>query len=179
MNHSSTRNALALIGLFGLACACSKHEPASNPTPVIAFQSLRKIALAANATKARRDSVIVSIKFSDGDGDLGENVRDSTRIKTVFGNQLWGNYQIRAFRLVNNDFEEITPSPAPKLFVSLGAPTPSSVLPEIGTLDYSQLFLYSGAAELLPVKFQIQMRDRNLNESNVVETDTVRLPVGQ
>ena len=166
---------VALLGLIGLVLACTKNEPATISMPVIAFKSIRKLTLAANPAKLKRDSVITTISFSDGDGDLGENLRDSARLKSVFDNQLWGNYQIRAFRLSGNTFEEIIPSPAPKLFVDLGAPAKSSVLPEVGALDYSQVFPYGSTTKRVPVKFQIRMRDRNLNESNVVETDTVWL----
>lgn len=174
MTRFSIINSLILTGLLGLAFACSKDEPAVSAVPVIGFKSIKKVTLDPTATKAKRDSVVVTISLSDGDGDLGEDPRDSTRQKTIFANQLWGNYQIRAFRLVNNAFEEITQSPTPKLFVDLGR----SSRAVLGTLDYSQLFTYGSSAKRLPVKFQIRMRDRSLHESNVVETDTISLPVG-
>jgi hypothetical protein len=176
MTRFSIINSLILTGLLGLAFACSKDEPAASVVPIIGFKSIKKVTLDPTANKAKRDSVIVTISFSDGDGDLGEDPRDSTRRKTIFANQLWGNYQIRAFRLVNNAFEEIIQSPTPKLFVDLGRNS-SAILPQLGVLDYSQLFTYASSAKRLPVKFQIRMRDRSLHESNVVETDTISLPV--
>ncbi|GAB3780573.1 hypothetical protein GCM10028818_33020 [Spirosoma horti] len=163
-----------LIGLLGLLLACSKNEPTENPTPVITAKAIQKTTLQASAGQAKRDSVIVTISFSDGDGDLGENTQDSTRLKTVFGNQPWGNYQIRTFQLVNNTFEEINIPGNNKLFVNLGS---GPARPQVGTIDYKQVFPYTGAYKLRPVKFQLRMRDRNLNESNVVETDTVSLPI--
>ncbi|AUD05178.1 hypothetical protein [Spirosoma pollinicola] len=165
---------LILIGLTSSIIACSEKEPAANPVPVIAFKAINKVTLAANTTKAKRDSVVVAISFSDADGDLGEDPGDSTRLKRVFGNQTWGNYQIRAFQFVNNKFEEITPSVNKRLFVDLGG---STIVPQNGTLKYNQVFTYAGTYKLLPIKFQVRVRDRNLNESNVVETDTVSLPV--
>ncbi len=166
---------LFLIGLTSLVTACTNNEPVTNPVPVIAFKAINKFTLAANATKAKRDSVVIAVSFSDGDGDLGENPRDSTRLKNVFGNQSWGNYQIRAFQFMNGKFEEIIPPVAKKLFADLGN---STTLPLNGTLEFNQLFSYAGTYKLIPVKFQVRMRDRNLNESNTVETDTISLPVG-
>ncbi|AKD54578.1 hypothetical protein SD10_06295 [Spirosoma radiotolerans] len=160
---------------MGLMLSCSKDEPTANSLPIITFKAIQKMTLQASATKAKRDSVIVTISFTDGDGDLGEDTRDSTRLKTIFGNQPWGNYQIRTFQLVNNKFDEIIRPDNDRLFVDLGN---STILPQVGMLSYTQVFPYTGPYKLLPVKFQLRMRDRNLNESNVVETDTVRLPIG-
>lgn len=177
MTRFAIINLLILTLVAGLAFACSKDEPTTSAVPVIGFRSIKKFTLDPTAVRVKRDSVVVRINFSDGDGDLGEDPSDSTRRKTIFANQLWGNYQIRAFRLVNNGFEEIIQSPTPKLFVDLGS-TSSAISPQLGTLDYNQLFTYTSSAKWLPVKFQIRMRDRSLHESNVVETDTISLPVG-
>lgn len=167
---------LILTGLMTTMVACSKEEPASDSAPVIAFKSVNKFTLGASATKAKRDSVMVTISFSDGNGDLGEDLRDTTRLKNVFGNQSWGNYEIRTFQFVNNKFDEFTTPSSAKLFVDLGG---STILPQAGTLDYKQLVEYTGTYKLIPVKFQIRMRDRNLNESNIVETDTLSIPIRQ
>jgi hypothetical protein len=174
MAHLSILKSLLFISLVSLALACSKQEPTASPLPSITFKAIHKVTLATNATSARRDSVVVSISYTDGDGDLGEDPRDSARLKQVYSNQTWGNFQIRAFQLAGNRFEEITTLPATKLFVDLGS-APNR--PQMGTLAYKQFFPYTGTYRLVPVKFQVRMCDRNLNESNIVETDTVSLPI--
>ncbi len=167
---------LALTGLIASLLSCSKDEPAINSSPVIAYKSVQKFTLGMSASQPKRDSVITTISFGDGNGDLGENLRDTARLNQVFSNQRWGNYEIRTFQLVNNTFAEITTAASAKLFVGLGG---SGSLPQSGTLDYRQIFFYQGNYRLVPVKFRIRMRDRELNESNVIETDTVSIPVSQ
>ena len=176
--HSSLKP-LILSGLIACSVACSNDEPPVNasPSPVITARSVTKIALASTRTQSRRDSVITTISFSDADGDLGEDTRDTTRLKQVFGNQPWGNYQIRTFKLVNSTFEEVSTVAGTKQFVFLG--NKPSRLPQNGTLAYNKVFVYKGNDKLIPVKFQIRMRDRNLNVSNVIETDTIHVPLAQ
>ncbi len=175
--NSTITNLLLLCGLFFMAVACSKQdEPTLNTAPVIQYKAVTKRALAATAAQAKRDSVIITIGFTDADGDLGES--DTTRIKQLYASQTWGNYQLRTFQLVNNQFTEIPAGANSKLFFESLRSTnqPGAVN---GTLDFSQRFLYQGNYKLVPVKFQVRIRDRNLNESNVIETDTVRVPIGQ
>ena len=167
-------NSLTLVSVIGFAAACSKDEPTFSSTPAIEFNSIAKYTIRSNATQIQRDSVVIGITFKDGDGDLGEDTRDTTRLKQVFVNQTWGNYQIRTLQLVNGKFEEV-PIPAnAKLFFQLSTPPRG---PLEGVLDFRQTFPYQGNAKLIPVKFQIRLRDRQLNESNLVETDTVRVPL--
>ncbi len=45
-----------------------------------------------------------------------------------------------------------------------------------GTLDFAQLFQYGNTVKLFPTKFRIRIRDRALNVSNIIETDTLTLP---
>ena len=74
-------NKLLLVnwGLVVLLASCAKPEPNLSTTPVIAYQSITKYPLASSANQSRRDSVIIRVGFSDGDGDLGETVGDSLR----------------------------------------------------------------------------------------------------
>lgn len=169
-----TLDALTLVSVLFLASACSKNEPTFSSTPAITFRSLAKYAVGTSAGQAQRDSVVISITFKDGDGDLGEDLRDTTRLKQTFANQQWGNYQIRTLGLINGKFEEVPVAANAKLFFQLSTPQRG---PLEGTLDFSQTFPYQSNAKLIPVKFQIRLRDRQLNESNLVETDTVRVPL--
>ncbi len=163
-----------LLALMVCFASCSKDEPTFSSTPSIEFNSITKYIVGSNAAQTRRDSVVIAITFKDGDGDLGEDTRDTTRLKQIFTNQPWGNYQIRTFQLVNGKFEEV-PIPAnANLFFQQ---TSTKRGPIQGALDFRQTFSYQLNAKLIPVKFQIRLRDRQLNESNIVETDTIRVPI--
>ena len=161
-----------LVSVLFMASACSKDEPAFSNVPAIEFRSVTRYVPKISAGQVRRDSVVIGITFKDGDGDLGEDLRDTTRLKQTFANQPWGNYQIRTFGLVNGTFEEITIAANAKLFFQFANTRRG---PIEGGLDFSQTFPYQSNARLVPVKFQIRLRDRQLNESNLVETDTVRV----
>lgn len=133
------------VGIIFVAAACSKNEPVYSSTPAIEFKSVVKYTLGADATQNRRDSVVVSVVFKDGDGDLGENVRDTTRLKQVFTNQTWGNYQIRTFQFINGRFEEILIAANAKLFFELAN---NQRGPLEGLLGFGQKFLYQSNAKL-------------------------------
>lgn len=177
MRQNATSKILFLTGIIASVLACSKDEPVVNATPVIQFKSITKFTREASGAQLRRDSVITTISFSDANGDLGEDGRDTTRIKQVFANQNWGNFEIRTLQFINGAFQEIVPPASTQLFVDLGNRNASK--PISGTLDYSQKFAYQGNYKLVPVKFQIRLRDRNLNASNTVETDTISVPIAQ
>lgn len=168
-----------LLG-FTLFLAGCWNEPNFDDKPYIAFKAIDVIDLPASADKRtpRRDSVIVTISFQDGTGDLGEDVgkADSTRLRTIFGKETWGNYQIKTFRLVNGKYEEVNLAVNNKLFFPRLSKEGQRGAIE-GTLDFRQNFNYSNSARLTPVKFQIKIRDRKLQESNVIETDTVHVPL--
>ena len=172
MRQKSISSLLLLIGIISLGSACSKNEPTVSSVPSITYKFITKYTLEATTTQNRRDSVVVSIGFRDGNGDLGENIRDTTRLKQTFSNQTWGNYQIRTFQFINGRFEEVVIPANAKLFFELGS-SPNGV--QEGSLDFRQKFVYRANAQLVPVKFQIRLRDRQLNESNMVETDTIRI----
>ncbi len=164
---------LSISSLF-LLVACSEKEPTASKTPAIEFLSIKKYTLEATGSSVRRDSVIVDLNFTDGDGDLGEDPRDTTRLKQIFANQPWGNYQIRTMQLVNGNFIEVPIAANAKLFFPRITSKPAYLN---GTLSFKQTFIYQATAKLVPIKFQIKIRDRQLNESNTIETDTVRVPI--
>ena len=173
MQNNSAFKTILLAGVIALLTACSTKDEPVNTTPVIKFESVTKLTREATATLPKRDSVVVNIAFIDGDGDLGES--DSTRIKQIYANQTWGNYQIRTFQFINNRFDEVLIGSNARLFFpsltgSKNAPQSTS-----GLLSFSQRLPYQSTSKSIPVKFQVRIRDRNLNESNVIETDTIRV----
>ena len=172
------RQKLVLNGLMMVLTvsfgSCSKNEPTFSNTPIIGFRSIAKYTIGTNVARTQRDSVVISITFKDGNGDLGEDVRDTTRLSRTFANQPWGNYQIRTFKFVSGKFEEVSIAGNSKLFFQQ---TSTKRGPLEGVLDFTQKFPYQSNIKSVPVKFQVRLRDRELNESNIIETDTVSVPI--
>ncbi len=66
----SMYNRLLLFFLiFFFASACKKEKIEFNPTPTIEF-----LGISPSTANEYTDSVTVTIKYTDGDGDLGENI---------------------------------------------------------------------------------------------------------
>lgn len=175
-----------LTGVFlGVMIACTSwlvgciEQPDFDLTPRITFNSIDKFTVPDpfSGPTATKDSVVITIDFEDGDGDLGLTFQE--RSDTAFINEFyrdWGNYELRTFRLVNGRFEELPFSVASKLFFPLlkpdGRPGPIK-----GKLDFSQTFFYSRFAQPATLKFQVRIRDRELRVSNIIETDTISVPL--
>ncbi|WP_428667158.1 hypothetical protein [Runella sp.] len=124
-------------------------------------------------SKSKQDSVVITIDFKDGDGDLGE----STDNRGNANYNIWGNYELRTFKKVSgNKFEEVILAANAKLFFPVLKPDRKKG-PIEGKLDYAVYFPYSKNAKLTTVKFQIRVRDRALNVSNAVESDTLSVPL--
>ncbi|WP_460911611.1 hypothetical protein [Spirosoma areae] len=166
--------------VFGVALTLSAcfTEPDYPDTPSIEFNGLFRYTIEATkgVGKGKRDSVVLTVKFKDGDGNLGNNIpiskADSARYASNGG---WGNYEIRTFRLINKQYVEL-PAQVNKflLFPDLTENKPKGAIE--GSLDFFQTFPYGSAYQFYPTKFQIRIRDRALNTSNVVESDTINLP---
>lgn len=169
---------LFLLGI-GLTVSACFNEPNYSNTPAIEFKGIDRYTLAAGkgVGQSKRDSVVTTINFKDGDGDLGNSIplpkADSLQYRSRGG---WGNYQIKVFRLINKQYVEYTNLRNNDflLFPDLRKNKPKG--PIEGPLQFSQIFPYGTRIQLYPTKFQIKIRDRALQESNVIETDTITLP---
>ena len=166
--------------VLGIALTLSScfNEPNYSNTPVIEFKGIDRYPLAAGSGvgQSKRDSIVITVGFKDGDGDLGTSAdtykADSAR---YFSNGGWGNYEIKTFRLINKQYQEVTLGVLNFLtFPNLAKDKPKGAIE--GTLDFNQVFQYGVGARLYPTKFRIKIRDRALQESNVIETDTITLP---
>ncbi len=168
---------LFVIGI-SLALSSCFNEPNYSDTPEIEFKGRFRYTLEAGrgVGKGKRDSLVTTISFKDGDGNIGNSVplpsADSLRYATNGG---WGSYQIRTFRLIDNKYVELIQIENKALFIpDLTKGKPKGAIE--GSLDFNQIFQYGSRFQIYPTKFQIQIRDRSLNVSNVVETDSVWLP---
>ncbi|NEU65899.1 hypothetical protein [Spirosoma agri] len=163
---------------MALTLASCFNEPNYSNTPAVDFKGIFKYTIAAGqgVGRSKRDSVVVTIGFKDGDGDLGNDIPiakgDSARYAQNGG---WGNYDIRTFRLINRQYVELPPTINRVLFFpDLTRGKPKGAIE--GSIDFNQIFTYGTSFRIYPTKFQIRIRDRSLNVSNVVETDTIGLP---
>ncbi len=166
--------------LLALMLTGCYSEPNYSDVPEISqplLSPFKNLPASADRRTARRDSIVITVRFQDGTGDLGEDTQlDSARIRrTVFAKESWGNYQLKTLRLENGRYVELASGDNSKLyFPRLFGKNQKGALE--GTLDFSQVYFYGKSYKLYPVKYQIQIRDRALNLSNIVETDTVAVP---
>ena len=168
-----------LFLILGLASCID--TPKFEDTPSILFNSIDKFTVADpfSGPTAKKDSVVITIDFEDGDGDLGvsPDQRDTVALNTTYRD--WGNYELTILKKdQNGDFQELPSSVTNKLFF----PTlkrDGKAGPIKGKLDLSQTYFYSRFSRLSVVKFKVRIRDRALRASNVVETDTISVPIDQ
>jgi hypothetical protein len=177
MQRQQIQPYLLVLGLALTLSSCFT-EPNYSNVPEISFDRVDRYTIEGGqgVGRSRRDSVIVVINFKDGDGNLGNDIPiskpDSARYASNGG---WGNYRIRTFRLINRQYVEVPLTVNRTLyFPDLAKGKPSGAIE--GPLEFDQIFQYGNSFQIYPTKFQIQIRDRDLNESNVIETDTVWLP---
>lgn len=138
------KNLLYLLTALLLLQSCKKDPPFST-TPAISFERIWP-----DTARAYTDSITVSIRYEDGDGDLGEN---SPYAKNLFlidqRNQLEYAYRIG----------EIASSGDPAIRGTLQVVLPYATL--IGGDDPETL------------SFRVYLVDRAGNVSNKVSTDAV------
>ncbi|GAB3251235.1 hypothetical protein GCM10027347_09540 [Larkinella harenae] len=154
---------------------CCIEPPDFSNTPNIGSPSVTSYPAFDDFSQVEKDSVVITVSFQDGDGDLGLSPDERQNIDSVaYGT--WGNYELKAYRLVNGKFEYYDLPIYNRLFFPrLKADNKKSPLE--GKLDFSQSFLRTRNTRMTPVKFTIRIRDRQLNVSNIVETDTISVPL--
>ncbi len=168
---------LFVVGVALTLSACF-NEPNYSDTPAIDFKGVFRYTIEASkgVGKGKRDSVVITVGFKDGDGNIGDNIPlpkvDEDRYASNGG---WGSYRIRTFRLIDNKYVELIQKENSTLYVpDLTKGKPKGAIE--GSLDFYQIYQYGNRFQRYPTKFQIQIRDRSLNVSNVIETDTVSVP---
>lgn len=164
----SIKHIFSLVLMASLAWACYR-EPNFDFKPEIEYKSITKIVVTDNFSGAKKDSVVISIGFKDGDGDLG---LATSQIESEFKGKY--NYLVKAFRQNRGVFSEVKFDPSlsgyyPRLKLN------DKIGPLEGTLDYSIDFLQPFTRRNDTLKFQISIKDRADNESNTVETRPVVL----
>ncbi|MFT4033163.1 MAG: hypothetical protein QM669_12140 [Siphonobacter sp.] len=160
-----------VIGAFAI-WGCT-GEPDFSDVPSIEFSSITKYSNTDTFGNAQ-DSLVVSLKFQDGDGDLGLSPdtypEDSTQYNEGY------NYQVKTYQQKNGTFVDITAS----FGVSNSGNFPrlrtdGKTGPIEGILSRAILIPNAFIPENDTLKFSILIRDRALNSSNEVETTAVVL----
>lgn len=161
-------------GFIILAAICSLigcyKETTFDVKPAIEFKTLKKEIRIDQFAGSKKDSVILTINFQDGDGDLGLNEKEKTaaELKNDF------NYIIRIFRKKKGVFTEYIPDVSysgyfPRL------KTDGKIGPIEGTIDYSIDFPHPFTPVKDSLKFQITIKDRAGNISNTTESSVIVL----
>jgi len=137
---------LILMSLLG---ACKKEEDKYSVVPKITFEGI-----SPGTVKQFSDSLIVSINYEDGDGDLGENVSGAKNaFVTDSRNDLTYNFRIR--QLAPTDANIIIKG---KLLI---------IVPQVALNDAN------AASE--SASFSIYVEDRAGNKSNVINTSNITI----
>lgn len=141
---------------------------------MIAFKSLDRYRIIENFTQAKTDSIVITISFEDGDGDLGTNSTD-TSIQ---------NYYIALLKRKSGIYNEVTLLTPGKRFPRL-APDDDYLGPLEGTLSLNAKLTHGfdinnpGTPDGLQygdtIKFNVSIKDRADHMSNQIETSTLIL----
>ncbi len=156
--------------------------PKFEDTPGILFNSIDKYTVPDpfSGPTAMKDSVVITVDFEDGDGDLGispDERSDTTLLNSRY--KEWGNYDLTILKSDGKGgFTQLPSAVTNKLFFPI-LKRDGKAGPIKGKLDFSQIFYYSRFAKPAVLKFRVRVRDRGLRVSNVIETDTISVPLDQ
>lgn len=157
---------LPLVAVLLITESCKKL-PDYSKTPAIEFSGFEIYRNRLNPlTLTNEDSVVVKIKFQDGDGDLGMDEEDKK-------NDTLPNFVMRSFVKNNTPFLDSVTYTGQFQPLTLSAKNIKGPLD--GELRYTQLFSYSNFSVKDTVRFSIYIKDRAGNVSNTIMTDEIVL----
>lgn len=165
-------SAFVISSLVALLSGCYK-EPTFDVVPSIEFADIRKQTVLDAIDGQKKDSVILTIKFQDGDGDIGFDSKldvDAINAASLKGDFHFvvKTFQQRRGRLVARDDFNFSGFP-PRL------KNDGKIGPIEGKLDYSMDFPFSFTAKKDSLKFQVFIKDRAGNISNTIESKFIVL----
>ncbi len=181
---------LQVAGLLSLGAGLTGclNEPSYPNTPAIEFDNIRLQRFPVANSTVPIDSVYITVRFQDGDGDLGLN---SVEAQTA----PYGNKDVAAVNYINTpfiknpnnggQFDSARTVSIPtfskrylySLFDHLSPTTDNRKAPLRGTLTRAYGF-YLGSPYLpgQEIKFRVSIYDRALNHSNEIETTSLVIP---
>ena len=170
------------LSIFVLSCV---GEPDYSFTPEIGFNSIRIITTSSPdilGNVSKRDSVVISVDFKDGDGDLGFSEEDYKALIKRTGDSV-RTIDVNIFVAKNGKF--VKSNPSEKIGGNLKGfrfKQGSKAGAIEGVIDYSTSFGYTNFNKIPgltgksdTVKFTVQIMDRALNKSNVTESSPIVL----
>jgi len=151
MDYTTLKNICLLIGLIsvllGTSTSCSKSEI----DEISVVPSIELISISNDTIIEFDETLIITISYEDGDGDLGFVETDKYALF------------VRDIRL--EEFDAFYLGPIAPL---------NAVIPIKGKLDieFPTLFIFGNEA-METTRFEIKMVDRNMNESNILVTEDI------
>lgn len=183
-NHSEVLLLLLFFFVFFQSCY---EKPSFSFVPEISPGSLSKVTNTDGLSGTSEDIITVGINFKDGDGDLGLDPNDPPVDEfdpEGNRNEFYNNYFVDILIQEGEDFVPIIFPDENVIFDGrfrrlLGE---DRVNPIEGELRRQITFFNSSNPNVgIPpnslIKFRIKIRDRALNMSNEIETDTIRVRV--
>ncbi len=165
---------MTLIIIFS---SCKKGEKFSG-IPKIEYKSFTKIY---NPSLGIFDRGIITVKFEDGDGDIGLAPSDTYPPYNP-GSRYYYNFIITYFELQNGNLVEVpilSYNPQTQqydtVYLSARIPilTPSGRNKAIKGEIQDTIFIYNFNSTFDTIKFEFVLVDRALNESNIVSTPLI------
>lgn len=198
MNKALIYIFFVLIITFYLTSCYSK--PDFSNTPSIGFVDIDVVEI-SNSGGVITDSISITISYKDGDGNLGlsgdipEDSRapyQSTKIENcrqeggetvcdTVPNEFHFNYRLTPLIQDGDNFVPLSNSITdgfwgrfPRLFEdNKRNPLEGTIIRDTKLFHFPGSFIPPNSI----IKFQVQILDRELNESNIIETDTIRVNV--
>ncbi len=167
---------LYIFGFLTLIVSCTGLPDFSN-TPSISYNNVRIITkLAGIYGTDKTDSLILSINYQDGDGDLGFTKEELAALKKVYGDSL-KTFVVDLYVKQKGKFLKSDPKEKFGGDIGFHLKESSKSGPIEGVIDYSVPFIY-GLYDKIPyltgkndtIKFAVTLKDRALNVSNTIET---------
>ena len=159
------------FSLLALCLSSCYKEPNFEMTPAIEFEAITKDIRLDQFTGAKKDSIIVSIKFKDGDGDLGLNSEE----RGTDAKQPNYNYVVKSYRKIKGTFTAFnTPETLSGFYPRLKTDDKNG--PIEGILRYRiEIETAFWPVKKDTVKFEVYIKDRAGNQSNTIETTPIVL----
>lgn len=154
------KNLFLYIGIISLFAASCSTDPVFSIVPEIEFVDIQPREAVENV-----DSILITISFTDGDGDLGDLPGSGTQSIIIRdnrvlpdGSMLPDSLAISRFSIPDLSSNARNPSIQGKIFITL---SPTLVFPRNLTEQR--------------IPFSVSIQDRSEHVSNVIQTDEILL----
>ena len=175
------KNKILYISSICLLMFACTGEPNFSFIPEISFNNVQVSTVSSQGLLGvtKKDSVIMTVNFQDGDGDLGFTPNELINLKKTTGDSLQ-TFVVDIYVQRNGKFLKSNPKEKFGGNIPIRFKQGSKAGPIEGKIDYSATFEYN-VFQGIPylkgkndtIKFAVQIKDRALNKSNVVETTPI------